>query len=327
MASFDEKLAHGRQVSVKLREAIGQVIVGQSEVVEQTLWGLVAGGHVLLEGAPGLGKTLLVRTLAHCLELAFGRIQFTPDLMPSDIVGTNILVTDDRGERRFSLSKGPVFTQVLLADEINRATPKTQSALLEAMEEKQVTIEGETRPLPTPFFVIATQNPHDQLGTFALPESQLDRFLMRISVGYPSPEWELQILETHGDHDALADISPVITIAQVERLAAAAREVHVAPGLKSYLVDLASASRRHPYLALGMSPRATLALQRVARARAASQGRNYVLPDDLKALAEPVLTHRLLVTPEAQLQGITAADALAEVLHKVPVPLGSTKSK
>jgi MoxR-like ATPase len=300
------------------------VIQGKPEVIDLVLLCLISGGHLLIEDVPGVGKTSLAKALAASIDGSFGRVQFTPDLLPSDVVGLTVF---NRTKSTFDFRPGPVFSNIVLADEVNRASPKTQSALLEAMAEGQVTVDGTTYRLNEPFMVIATQNPIEHEGTYPLPESQLDRFLMRISVGYPSPEWELQILETHGDHDALADISPVITIAQVERLAAAAREVHVAPGLKSYLVDLASASRRHPYLALGMSPRATLALQRVARARAASQGRNYVLPDDLKALAEPVLTHRLLVTPEAQLQGITAADALAEVLHKVPVPLGSTKSK
>ena len=209
----------------------------------------------------------------------------------------------------------------MLADEINRASPKTQSALLEAMAEAQVTVDGTTYQLASPFMVIATQNPIEHEGTYPLPESQLDRFLMRVSVGYPSTESELQILDTHGDHDALEDIGSVITAADVRALSDAAKAVHVAPALKSYLVELANASRRHPHLSLGMSPRATLALQRVARARAAAMGRTYVVPDDLKALAEPVLAHRLLVTPEAQLQGISAGDALTEVLRAVPIPV------
>ena len=295
------------------------VIQGKPEVIELVLLCLVSGGHLLIEDVPGVGKTSLAKSLAHSIDGTFGRVQFTPDLLPTDVVGLTVW---NRNKSALEFRPGPIFSNVVLADEINRASPKTQSALLEAMAEGQVTVDGTTYQLADPFMVIATQNPIEHEGTYPLPESQLDRFLMRVSVGYPSPEAELEILETHGDHDALADIGAVISAAQVEALAAAARGVHVAPGLRAYLVDLANASRRHPHLALGMSPRATLALQRVARARAAAYGRNYVVPDDLKALAEPVLAHRLLVTPEGQLQGVTAAEALGEVLRAVPVPAG-----
>ena len=295
------------------------VIQGKPEVIELVLLCLVSGGHLLIEDVPGVGKTSLAKSLAHSIDGTFGRVQFTPDLLPTDVVGLTVW---NRNKSALEFRPGPIFSNVVLADEINRASPKTQSALLEAMAESQVTVDGTTYQLADPFMVIATQNPIEHEGTYPLPESQLDRFLMRVSVGYPSPEAELEILETHGDHDALADIDAVISAAQVEALAAAARGVHVAPGLRGYLVDLANASRRHPHLALGMSPRATLALQRVARARAAAYGRNYVVPDDLKALAEPVLAHRLLVTPEGQLQGVTAAEALGEVLRAVPVPAG-----
>jgi MoxR-like ATPase len=295
------------------------VIQGKPDVIELVLLCLVSGGHLLIEDVPGVGKTSLAKSLAHSIDGTFGRVQFTPDLLPTDVVGLTVW---NRNRSALEFRPGPVFSNIVLADEINRASPKTQSALLEAMAEGQVTVDGTTYQLTDPFMVIATQNPIEHEGTYPLPESQLDRFLMRVSVGYPSPEAELEILDTHGDHDALVDIEAVISAKQVEGLAAAARGVHVAPGLKGYLVDLANASRRHPHLALGMSPRATLALQRVARARAAAYGRNYVVPDDLKALAEPVLAHRLLVTPEGQLQGMTAADALGEVLRAVPVPAG-----
>ena len=298
------------------------VIQGKPEVIELVLLCLVSGGHLLIEDVPGVGKTSLAKSLAHSIDATFGRVQFTPDLLPTDVVGVTVW---NRNRSALEFRPGPIFSNVVLADEINRASPKTQSALLEAMAEGQVTVDGTTYQLADPFIVIATQNPIEHEGTYPLPESQLDRFLMRVSVGYPSPEAELEILETHGDHDALVDIAPVISAKQVEGLAAAARGVHVAAGLKGYLVDLANASRRHPHLALGMSPRATLALQRVARARAAAYGRTYVVPDDLKALAEPVLAHRLLVTPEGQLQGVTAADALSEVLRAVPVPAGKTR--
>jgi MoxR-like ATPase len=301
---------------------IEQVIQGKPEVFELVLLCLVSGGHLLIEDVPGVGKTSLAKSLAASIDGSFGRIQFTPDLLPTDVVGLTVW---DRNRSAFEFRPGPVFSNIVLADEINRASPKTQSALLEAMAEAQVTVDNTTYQLADPFMVIATQNPIEHEGTYPLPESQLDRFLMRVSVGYPSAQAELDILEAHGDHDALADISPVLSANQVAALATAARGVHVAPALKAYLVDLANATRRHPSLALGMSPRATLALQRVARARAAADSRAYVVPDDLKALAEPVLAHRLLVTPEAQLSGATAADVLAEVLHAVPVPAGKQR--
>jgi MoxR-like ATPase len=303
-------------------ENIERVIQGKPEVIEMVLLCLVSEGHLLIEDVPGVGKTSLAKALAASIDGTFCRLQFTPDLLPTDVVGLTVW---NRNTSEFDFRPGPVFGNIVLADEINRASPKTQSALLEAMAEAQVTVDGTTYQLGNPFMVIATQNPIEHEGTYPLPESQLDRFLMRISVGYPSTESELQILETHGDHDALGDIGNVITAEEVRVMATAAKGVHVAPALKSYLVELANASRRHPHLGLGMSPRATLALQKVARARAAANGRSYVVPDDLKALAEPVLAHRLLVTPEAQLQGISAADALTEVLRAVPVPAGKPR--
>jgi MoxR-like ATPase len=298
---------------------IERVIQGKRDVIELMLLCLVAEGHLLLEDVPGVGKTNLAKSLATSVECSFGRVQFTPDLLPSDVVGLTVW---NRSENSFEFRPGPVFNNVVLADEINRASPKTQAALLEAMAEIQVTVDGVTYPLSPPFMVIATQNPIEHEGTYPLPESQLDRFLMRVSVGYPSPSAEIEILDAHGDHDPFRDIGPVVGSLDVERLSTITRRVHVAPSLKGYLVDVAQATRRSTHLALGVSPRATLALQRVARARAASQGRGYVIPDDIKALAVPVLAHRLLVTPEAQLQGLSAADALAEVLRTVPVPGG-----
>jgi MoxR-like ATPase len=244
-------------------------------------------------------------------------VQFTPDLLPSDVVGVTVW---NRSDSLFEFRPGPIFASIVLGDEINRASPKTQSAMLEAMAEGQVTVDNVTYPLGPPFMVIATQNPIEHEGTYPLPESQLDRFLMRVSVGYPNRDAEIDVLDQHADHSPLDDIGPVASGPDVEAMIAAVRTVHVAPGLKSYLVDLADATRRHPHLSLGMSPRATLSLQRVARGRAAAAGRNYVVPDDIKALAEPVLAHRLLVSPEAQLQGISSANALADVLAQVPVP-------
>jgi MoxR-like ATPase len=244
-------------------------------------------------------------------------VQFTPDLLPSDVVGVTVW---NRSDSEFEFRQGPIFASVVLGDEINRASPKTQSALLEAMAEGQVTVDNATYKLGPPFMVIATQNPIEHEGTYPLPESQLDRFLMRVSVGYPDRDAEIDVLDTHGDTNPLDDITPVATGADVEDMIKITRAVHVAPSLKAYLVDLADATRRHPQLSLGMSPRATLSLQRVARARAAANGRNYVIPDDIKTLAEPVLAHRLLVTPEAQLQGLSSASALGDVLATVPVP-------
>jgi len=301
---------------------IERVIQGKPEVLELVLLCLLSEGHLLIEDVPGVGKTSMAKALAASIDGSFGRLQFTPDLLPGDVVGLSVW---NRNTSELEFRPGPVFNNIVLADEINRASPKTQSALLESMAEAQVTVDGTTYALADPFMVIATQNPIEHEGTYPLPESQLDRFLMRVSVGYPAPEAELQILEAHGDHDALDDISPVVTAADIQGMARLARGIHVAPALKTYLIDLANASRRHPHLALGMSPRATLALQKVARARAASQGRGYVIPDDLKTLVEPVIAHRLLVTPEGQLQGITPADALAQVLHSVPVPAGKPR--
>ncbi len=296
---------------------IATVIQGKDEAIDLATLCLVAEGHLLVEDVPGVGKTTLAKALATSIQSPFGRVQFTPDLLPTDVIGVNVW---DRSADRFEFRRGPIFANVVLADEINRASPKTQSALLEAMAEGQVTVDGVTHVLPPPFMVIATQNPIEHEGTYPLPESQLDRFLMRISMGYPARAAELAILETHGDESRLADLRPVLTGAQVNGLVAAARTVHVAGPLQEYLVDLAEASRRHPAVEVGMSPRATLALQRVARARAATQGRTFVVPDDIKALAGPVLAHRLLLTPEGQVGGTSAADVVAELLDRVPVP-------
>ena len=301
---------------------IEKVIQGKPEVIELVVLCLVAEGHLLVEDRPGVGKTTLAKALATSLHTSFGRIQFTPDLLPSDVVGVTVF---DRSAAAFDFRPGPVFSSVVLADEINRASPKTQAALLEAMAEKQVTVDGQTYALPRPHMVLATQNPIEHEGTYPLPDSQLDRFLMRISMGYPSRADEITILDTHGQTDGFETLHAVLSGAQVDAMVAAARAVHVAPAIKEYLVDLSDASRRHPYVWVGLSPRATLAMQRVCRARAAAAGRNYVTPDDVKALAEPVMAHRLLLTPDAQLQGLSASRIVADILAQVPVPVPNNR--
>ena len=301
-----------------LAENMAKAIQGKDDAIDLVILALVAEGHVLIEDVPGVGKTTLAKALAASVASPFGRIQFTPDLLPSDVIGVNVW---DRTTNTFDLRPGPVFASILLADEINRASPKTQSALLEAMAERQVTVDGTTHQLTRPFLVLATQNPTDHEGTYPLPESQLDRFLMRISMGYPNREAELAILDMHGEEvDTTRDLEAVLSAAHVNGLVQAARGVRTDPAIAGYLVDLAEASRRHPGVAVGMSPRATLALQRVSRARAATRGRTYVTPDDVKALAQPVLAHRLRLTAETAVRGVTAADILNELLDRVPVP-------
>ncbi|HXH58189.1 AAA family ATPase [Iamia sp.] len=308
------------QVTTRYRavvDNVNQVIQGKTEVVQLVLLGLLAGGHVLVEDVPGVGKTSLAKALAASIDGSFGRIQFTPDLLPSDVVGVSVY---DRRSSSFDFRPGPVFANVVLADEINRASPKTQSALLEAMAEGQVTVSGTTYGLELPFLVLATQNPAEHEGAYPLPDSQLDRFLLRVSMGYPAEGAELAILESDGAIDVLPKLRSVVTATDIVAMTEAARAVHVAPGLRHYLVDLAAASRSHPHLALGMSPRATLSLQRAAQARAVATGREFVVPDDIKALAVPALAHRLQLAPEAALTGTSRSLVVAELLDRVPVP-------
>jgi MoxR-like ATPase len=298
--------------------ALGRVVVGKDKVLEQVLAGILANGHVLIEDYPGLAKTLIARLLAQALDLGFRRIQFTPDLLPSDITGSFLY---DQREGRFEFRPGPVFTNLLLGDEINRATPKTQSALLEAMQESQVTVEGQSFPLAPPFLVVATQNPIELEGTYPLPEAQLDRFLMRVSVGYPDPEAEREILRKR--RERRTDAATLATIVSREDLLAmqqALEEVFVSDALERYIVDLVQATRADHRVALGASPRGSLAVLKLARAEAALRGRDFVLPDDAKAVAVAALAHRLLLKPELWISKITPVQVVEDLLRQVPTP-------
>ena len=299
---------------------VERVIQGKREQVGLALVCLLAEGHLLLEDVPGVGKTSLAKAIARSISATANRIQFTPDLLPSDVVGVSVW---NRSSNEFEFRPGGVFAHIVLADEINRASPKTQSALLEAMQERQVTVDARTYALPRPFLVIATQNPIELEGTYPLPEAQLDRFLMRLPIGYPSRDAELAILETHGTdtgHLRVDALEPVATAADVAAAADAVTMVHVAPAIQHYIVDLVEATRGHHDLVLGVSPRGALALQRAARAYAASSGRDYVIPDDVKVLAPTVLEHRIIATPEAGLRGVRGVDVIHAVVGSVPVP-------
>jgi len=296
---------------------IERVIQGKRDVIDLILMSLLSEGHVLLEDVPGVGKTLLAKSLSRSIHCGFQRIQFTPDLLPSDITGVSVW---DRERSAFVFRAGPVFANVLLGDEINRASPKTQAALLEAMEERQVTVDGTTRELEAPFMVIATQNPIEHEGTYPLPEAQLDRFMMQLVMGYPSRSKELEMLEAHGRTSTFADLEPVLSAEDIARMVDVARRIHVSSPVKEYLVDTVEATRQDPDLLLGASPRATLFLQRAARTRAAVDGRHYATPDDVKAMLKPVLTHRLILRPEAQMRGAVITEIVDGIAQGVPVP-------
>jgi MoxR-like ATPase len=296
---------------------IEHVVHGKPAAIELAVICLLAEGHLLVEDVPGVGKTSLAKALAASIDCSWKRVQFTPDLLPTDLVGVSVW---QRSRETFEFQRGPLFANIVLADEINRASPKTQSALLEAMEERQITADGRTYPLPPPFMVIATQNPVEQEGTYRLPESQMDRFLLRISLGYPTRQAELAILESLGASETLPTLKPVATGDEVLTMVEHVKKVHLAPALKGYLVDLSETSRRHPNLQLGLSPRATLQLSRAIRARAAASGRDYATPDDVKAMAEPVLSHRVMLRHDAAVQGTTGVTAVHDVINSVPVP-------
>ncbi len=309
-----------RATAERMQASIERVIVGKSEVVRLALVALLCEGHILLEDVPGTGKTTLARAIARSLGCSFRRIQFTPDLMPADITGINFY-NQKLGE--FAFREGPLVAQVVLADEINRATPRTQAALLEAMEERQLTVEGVTTRLPRPFLVLATQNPVELEGTFPLPEAQLDRFLLRLEIGYPGEDDEDEILARFESTSPLDALTPVIDGDELVRLAAALGHMHVAPDVRRYAVRLVRATRDDPAFELGASPRASLALFRSARAYAAINGRDYVLPDDVKAMAPHVLPHRLILSSQSRLRGRETKELLADILRRVPVPVES----
>jgi MoxR-like ATPase len=309
-----------RQALAAVRAEVAKAVVGQDQVVTGLLIALVADGHVLLEGVPGVAKTLLARTLAATLNLSAKRVQFTPDLMPGDVTGS--LVYDAR-MAEFTFREGPVFTNILLADEINRTPPKTQAALLEAMEERQVSVEGRPRPLPNPFLVAATQNPVEYEGTYPLPEAQVDRFMLKLLVSVPDRDAEIELLARHATGFNPRDLSAVRPVAGSEDLAAArkaAAQVRVSPEVTGYIVDLCRATRQSPSLRLGVSPRGATALLSASRAWAYLVGRDYVIPDDVKALARPALRHRIQLRPEAELEGVTPEGVLDGLLSAVPVP-------
>jgi MoxR-like ATPase len=302
----------------EIERNIERVVQGKHREIRLALVSLIAEGHLLIEDVPGVGKTMLAKALARSIDCSFRRIQFTPDLLPTDVTGVNVF-NQERGD--FEFKPGAIFANIVLGDEINRASPKTQSALLESMEERQVTVDTETYQLGTPFIVIATQNPVEHEGTYPLPEAQLDRFMMRIAIGYPSTDVEAEILATHGVASTLEDISPVTDAPGVAEMILQSRQVHVAPAIRRYIVDIVDASRKHPDVYLGASPRASIMLLRAARAYAAADARDFVIPDDVKALAKPVLSHRVIVTADAVMSGRSVDAVLNELLHEVPVPV------
>ncbi|MFE6685491.1 AAA family ATPase [Streptomyces sp. NPDC057743] len=319
MTTYDERasLADLTTTVGRVHRSVEGVIEGKPEVVRLALTVLLAEGHLLIEDVPGVGKTMLAKALAKSIDCSVRRIQFTPDLLPSDITGVSVY---DQQRQEFEFKPGAIFAQIVIGDEINRASPKTQSALLESMEERQVTMDGQTYDLPSPFMVVATQNPVEMEGTYPLPEAQRDRFMARVSIGYPSPAAELQMLDVHGGASPLERLRPVTHAHEIVQLAEAVRGVHVAEAVRRYAVDLVAATRNHPDLRLGASPRATLHLLRAAKAAAALAGREFALPDDVQSLAVAVLSHRLLPTAQAQLNRRTTEQVVLEIVRRTPVP-------
>ena len=308
------------QFAAAIQANVASVIIGKAEAAELLLVSLLVEGHVLIEDVPGTGKTTLAKALARSLDCSFARIQFTPDLLPSDVTGLSIY---NQRTQAFEFRPGPVFSHILLADEINRATPRTQSALLEAMQERQATVDGQTYPLPRPFLVLATQNPIELEGTFPLPEAQVDRFLMQVKLGYPTEAEEEEILLRYQQDDPLALLKPVATDADVLALQAQVRTIHVNPDVRRYIARVTRATREHAAVELGVSPRGTLALFKASQALAALRGRDFVIPSDVQHLCPPVLIHRVHISPQVRLRGRTPAQVVAEITDSVPVPVVS----
>lgn len=310
--------------SATIIENLERVIVGKNQTVELVVIGLLCQGHLLIDDVPGVGKTMLARSLAKSLGCEFSRIQFTPDMLPSDVTGVSIF---NQVNREFEYRPGPIMAQIILADEINRATPKTQSAMLEAMEERQVTVDGVTYPLPKPFMVLATQNPIEYEGTFPLPEAQLDRFFMRVRLGYPELSDEIKILEQQQLEHPIFSLKSVAAVEQLLEVQELVKTVFVSPAVKRYIVDIVRATRENPDIYLGASPRGSLGLFRAGQAMAAMEGRDYVLPDDIKFLAEYVLAHRMVVHPASRLRNLTADQIVREIIATLPVPGGDVTAK
>jgi MoxR-like ATPase len=315
----DEEMHRAAERAAGIATSIGSVILGKDEVIRACVVALLAGGHVIIEDFPGVGKTLLAKSLARSVDCQFARVQFTPDLLPSDVTGVSVF-NQRNGE--FEFRPGPIFANIVLADEINRASPKTQSSLLECMEERQATVDNVTHRIDPPFMVIATQNPIEYEGTYPLPEAQLDRFMMRLSLGYPSPDAEDAIIQEQTSRDPLSDLHPVLSGSEVLAMTQAVRRVSVAPALRRYVVDILTASRNHRDLYLGGSPRAGIALTRAAKALALLRGRDFVVPKDVKDLAVRCLAHRVMLSPDAKVHGLSAESLVAKLLETVPVPEG-----
>ncbi len=301
----------------RVTDNVSRVILGKEQAIQRTLLALLCEGHLLIEDVPGLGKTMLARSIARSIGCTFNRIQFTPDMLPSDVTGVSVY---NQKSQEFEFRPGPIFAQIVLADEINRATPKTQAALLESMEERQVTIDGVTYEMQRPFLVLATQNPIEYEGTFPLPEAQVDRFIMRIHLGYPDRGDEIAILDSQQDHHPIQDLEQVVTREELMQAQEAVKQVYVDERIKEYIVAITQATRQHPDVYLGASPRGSLALFKTARALAATQNREFVLPDDIKELAAPTLAHRIIVSPSARIKNIGSEAILREIMESVPVP-------